>query len=284
MSRIKCLETLDAMKRFRDSVPSHQKVALVPTMGALHAGHLALVEQAKTLAPVVIVSIFVNPMQFGPHEDFEKYPRNLENDLSILEPYHPLTVFAPSVMEMYPHGPSRTIITVPSMTTVMCGLGRPGHFDGVATVVAKLFNITRPHMALFGQKDAQQLAIIKQLVEDLNFPIKIIGVPTVRETSGLAMSSRNQYLTPSQKEQAAFLYQGLYAAQVLFENGERRANPLIHKVQQVLQSQNIDPEYIALVDQRTLEPIEVITDSPALIALAARIGQARLIDNVVLVP
>lgn len=285
MSSIVCLETLDAMMTYRDQLLPGQNVALVPTMGYLHQGHLALVEEAKRLAPEVIVSIFVNPLQFGPHEDFEKYPRDLARDLRLLESYRPLSVFAPSVSEMYPQGPSRTVITLPSMTNVMCGLGRPGHFDGVATVVCKLFNIVRPSVALFGKKDAQQLAIIRQLTRDLNFPVEIVGVPTVREPSGLALSSRNQYLTPVEKDRAAFLYQALLAGQKRFEGGERNAEKLVEEVADVLREHSIEPEYVSLVDANTLVPLEEeLGTSRAILALAARIGKARLIDNVVLEP
>ncbi len=284
MSTIICFDTLNAMKLYREGLLPEKTIALVPTMGSLHRGHLSLVEHAKSLASVVIVSIFVNPLQFGPQEDFDKYPRSLEQDLALLEPYRPLIVFTPSVDEMYPQGPSHTVITLPSMTRVMCGLARPGHFDGVATVVAKLFNIVRPHVALFGQKDAQQLAIIKQLVEDLNFPIEVVGVPTVRESAGLALSSRNRYLTSHEKDRAVFLYRGLSVGRALFEQGERRSSVLTNEVAKVLQGQGIVPEYIALVDQRTLEPLDVLRSSPAILAVAARIGQARLIDNVVLSP
>ena len=284
MSSIVCLETLKAMKAYHNQLPTGQKVALVPTMGSLHDGHLALVKEAKRRAQVVIVSIFVNPLQFGPHEDYEKYPRDLKSDIQKLEPLEPLTVFAPLVTEMYPRGPSRTVLTMPSMTNVMCGLGRPGHFDGVATVVCKLFNIIRPDLALFGKKDAQQLAIIRQLTRDLNFPVEIVGVPTVREPSGLAMSSRNQYLTPNQKEQAAFLYRALLAGKTLFEGGERHAEKLMREVARILQEHHIEPEYISLVDYDTLAPVNTLVTSPVILALAAPIGRARLIDNVVLEP
>ena len=284
MSSIVCLETLKAMKAYHNQLPPGQKVALVPTMGSLHDGHLALVKEAKRRAQVVIVSIFVNPLQFGPHEDYEKYPRDLKSDLQKLEPLEPLTVFAPLVTEMYPRGPSRTVLTMPSMTNVMCGLGRPGHFDGVATVVCKLFNIIRPDLALFGKKDAQQVAIIRQLTRDLNFPVEIVGVPTVREPSGLAMSSRNQYLTPNQKEQAAFLYRALLTGKTLFEGGERHAEKLMREVARILQEHHIEPEYISLVDYDTLAPVNTFVASPVILALAAPIGRARLIDNVVLEP
>ncbi len=281
MSSIVCLESLEAMKAFLDR-QANERVALVPTMGSLHQGHLALVEEAKKRAAVVIVSIFVNPLQFGPHEDFKNYPRDLEKDLHSLERYGPLSVFAPSVAEMYPNGPSRTVITLPSMTNTMCGLGRPGHFDGVATVVAKLFNIIRPHFAFFGKKDAQQLAIIRQLTRDLNFPVEIVGVPTVREPSGLAMSSRNQYLTAQEKDQAAFLYQALLAGKKLFERGERHAGSLIAEAFKILEAHGIEPEYVSLVDADTLASVDTIADSPVILALAARLGRARLIDNVVM--
>ncbi|PSR36450.1 MAG: pantoate--beta-alanine ligase, partial [Sulfobacillus thermosulfidooxidans] len=245
------------LRAFRQEVGRHpQRVALVPTMGALHQGHLALVKAAWDRCEQVIVSIFVNPMQFGPHEDYGRYPRTLDHDMELLSAYPGTVVFTPSVEEMYPTGPSWTIVSIPRMTGTMCGLHRPGHFEGVCTVVAKLFNIIQPDMAFFGQKDGQQLAIIRKMAADLNFPVEIVAVPTVREPSGLALSSRNQYLDSEDLRRAPRLYQALRQARDRFEQGERTGSVLLDVVHNVLADADITPEYIALVDYHTLEPVE----------------------------
>ncbi len=281
---LRLIEHVKDMVEFREhAVRPQSLVALVPTMGALHTGHLALVQAAGERANSVIVSIFVNPMQFGPQEDFSRYPRLLEQDMALLSDFPETVVFAPPVDEMYPDGASRTIVSVPSMTQSMCALGRPGHFDGVGTVVAKLLNIVRPHYAMFGCKDAQQLAIVRRMARDLNFSAEIVGVPTVREPSGLALSSRNRYLTPDQKVQAAGLYRALNAGLEAFHKGRRDGAEIVGVVEDVLARAGISPEYVALADQATLQPLDRVGEKPALLALAARIGAARLIDNVILI-
>ncbi|NMP22443.1 pantoate--beta-alanine ligase [Sulfobacillus sp. DSM 109850] len=257
-------------------------VALVPTMGALHRGHLALVEEAQRRVERVVVSIFVNPLQFGPMEDLARYPRTWEQDWERLASLGTDAVFAPSVDVMYPNGPALTRVNVEPLSGVLCGRTRPTHFQGVATVVSKLFNILQPDVAVFGEKDWQQLAIIRRMVDDLNFPVSVVGVPTVREESGLALSSRNQYLTDDQKTQATALYRGLATARDRYRAGERRREPLRQIVLDVLSGAGIEPEYVELVHPDTLAPAPDILDGPTLLALAARLGKARLIDNVIL--
>ncbi len=279
------IESVADMVEFRkNGVRQPARVALVPTMGALHEGHLALVKAAYGIAQHVVVSIFVNPMQFGPQEDYSRYPRVVDHDIALLSSFPHTVVFTPSAEDMYPEGPSWTVISVPGMTGTLCGLKRPGHFDGVCTVVAKLFNIVRPDFALFGQKDGQQLAVVRRMAEDLNFPVEIVGVPTVREPSGLALSSRNRYLEPHERVQAASLYRALSAGRERFGKGERSRQQITQAVFDVLRAAGIEAEYVALVDSRTLEPLEQVGRQPAMLALAAQIGAARLIDNVILTP
>lgn len=259
-----------------------QKVALVPTMGALHEGHLRLVDEGLRLAQAIIVSIFVNPLQFGPHEDFSRYPRDLEHDIELLESRPNVHLFMPTTEVMYPQGPGKTVIDLPGLTNVLCGVSRPTHFSGVATVVAKLLNIVTPDVAIFGQKDAQQLVVIQRMVQDLNFPTKIVGVPTVRESSGLAMSSRNRYLTDLQKERAAAIFRTLNDAQRLVRSGQvSMVRTLTDTVKGVLESSGLDPEYVHVVDPDSLQELMVVgRDIPALLAVAVHLGSARLIDNI----
>lgn len=263
----------------------HQTMALVPTMGALHPGHLALVETAKRVADRVVVSIFVNPLQFGPNEDLARYPRDLDQDVNRLN-QQGLTdaVFAPDVSLMYPEGQSQTQVVVPAMARVLCGQARPTHFLGVTTVVAKLFNLVRPDFAVFGEKDAQQLAIVKQMVGDLNFPVKIIGVPTVREPSGLALSSRNQYLSTAEKMQAAHIYQALQRAQQEFHRGQHDPRCLERQVRKHLAEVGLIPEYVSIVDHKSLTSVDGEISKPATLAIACPVGAARLIDNILLSP
>jgi pantoate--beta-alanine ligase len=259
-------------------------VALVPTMGALHAGHLALVAKAAEIADKVVVSIFVNPLQFGPSEDFSRYPRDLTLDMEKLAHLGKADlIFNPSVEVMYPGGVSLTTVIVGEMSQVLCGRSRPTHFAGVTTVVTKLLHIVQPDVAVFGQKDAQQLAIIRQMVHDLNFPVKVVGVATVREPSGLALSSRNRYLSPEQKEKASYLYRGLKSAEILFRNGERRAEVLAAQVKKTLAQAELCAEYVECVDFESLRQVEII-ERPVTLALAAYVGPARLIDNITLDP
>jgi len=256
-----------------------QQVALVPTMGYLHEGHLALVERARQEADFVVVSIFVNPLQFGPREDFASYPRDLDRDLGLLRQQGMATaVFAPSVDEMYPQ-PIRTEVSLPTLSDRLCGRSRPGHFTGVATVVSKLFHIVQPDVACFGQKDGQQLAIIQRMVADLNFPVRIVGVPTVREPDGLAKSSRNVYLTPEEREHAVVLYRTLSWAKDAILAGERRADIIRQGMRERIEADPVARlDYADLVSMPDLEPIERI-EGDIMLAVAAYFGKARLIDN-----
>ena len=265
-------------------------VGLVPTMGALHPGHLSLIDRARRENDLVVVSIFVNPLQFGPTEDFQHYPRQLDQDRQLCEQQGVDVIFAPTAAELYGyHLPSSgveadltQVIAPTTMTSVLCGRSRPGHFQGVATVVTKLLNLVGPQRAYFGQKDAQQLAIIRRLVADLNLPVTIVGCPIVREESGLAMSSRNQYLTPEQKSQAPVLYKALQQAQTVFQTGTRDRESLLEAVNLELSSaSDVQVEYVDLVDPTTLQPLEQV-DCSGLLAIAARLGSTRLIDNVIL--
>ncbi|MFB2878639.1 bifunctional pantoate--beta-alanine ligase/(d)CMP kinase [Floridanema aerugineum] len=274
---------------------SEFEVGLVPTMGALHAGHLSLIEKARKENDVVVVSIFVNPLQFGPTEDFHKYPRQLEFDRQLCEKVGVDAIFSPTAAELGVVGaihespvPGETALPVtqvipPSpMISLLCGRSRQGHFQGVTTIVAKLLNIVQPENAYFGQKDAQQLAIIRRMVQDLNFPVKIVGCPIIREPSGLALSSRNQYLTPEQKAEAAILYQGLKQAEIAFEKGEVKSQPLIAIVKaQLARVSSVATEYVELVHPNTLKPLTEI-EEVGLLAIAARLGSTRLIDNIIL--
>jgi len=258
-------------------------IALIPTMGYLHRGHATLMEQARPTAEIVIVSIFVNPLQFGPREDLDIYPRDFEGDCQTCEQAGVDIIFSPRMSDIYPAG-FQTEVSVAEITRGLCGAHRPGHFNGVTTVVAKLFNLTLPHKAFFGEKDYQQLATIRQMVNDLNFPIEIIGVPIVREVDGLAMSSRNAYLSPSQRKAALSLSRGLFRAREAFKQGERQSSILQQTVRDTIQADSdhsCQLEYLAVCDPETLVEIEQI-EKVAVIALAARVGKTRLIDNILL--
>lgn len=255
-------------------------VGFVPTMGYLHEGHTSLINIARKHADVVVVSIFVNPIQFGPSEDYDRYPRDIERDKEILEKMGVDVMFYPSVDDMYPKG-FTTYVEVKGLSDKLCGRHRPGHFRGVTTVVAKLFNIVMPDVAVFGEKDAQQAIIIKRMVRDLNFPVKIIVGPTVREPDGLAMSSRNEYLTEEERKVAPAIYQSLLLAKSLVEQGERDTSKIIAAMQEFLSKYDrIKVEYIEIVDKEELNPIERLEKGEALIAIAAYLGKARLIDNI----
>ena len=250
-------------------------------MGALHEGHLSLVRAAKTRCDVVAVSIFVNPTQFGPSEDFSKYPRNFERDQQLLEKEGVDLVFAPSVDEMYPRG-AVTYVTVEGLSERLCGRSRPGHFRGVTTVVSKLFHISEPDKAFFGQKDAAQAAVIRRMVRDLNFPVEIVVCPIVREPDGLAMSSRNAYLDPQQRDSALVLYRSLSRVQEMFKACERQISRLLSAGKEMfVQEPSVRLDYFEIVDPDTLEPVAQIA-KPALVAVAAFLGSTRLIDNLVL--
>lgn len=266
---------------FRKKFNHPVKIGFVPTMGALHAGHISLVRAARTQSDVVIVSIFVNPLQFGPKEDFSKYPRTLERDCDLLVAENVDYVFAPSVEEMYPQG-GKTWVTVEGITDLLDGRSRPGHFRGVTTVVSKLFHIVQPDLAFFGQKDAAQVAIIQKMVRDLNLDVRIVVCPTVRESDGLAMSSRNAYLDPSQRRQATVLYRALIRVQTLADQGERDSGKLLAAgTQTIAEESSISLDYFEIVDRDTLEPVAE-TSGGALVAVAAYVGDTRLIDNIVL--
>lgn len=257
---------------------SGKRIAFVPTMGYLHEGHLSLVRIARKLGDVVVVSIFVNPTQFGPNEDFEKYPRDIERDEGLCREEGVDVIFYPSVEEMYQH-PHLTYVTVEQLSGVMCGISRPTHFRGVTTVVSKLFNIVKPHIAVFGQKDFQQALIIRKMVQDLNFDVEIVTAPIIREEDGLAMSSRNAYLNPEERQQATVLYQSLQLAQELIKSGQRNAATVRSEMESLISSRPLAKiDYIAIVDADTLQPVEEIKNN-TLIALAVKIGQTRLIDN-----
>jgi pantoate--beta-alanine ligase len=259
----------------------NKTVAFVPTMGALHDGHLSLIKEARQMADVVIVSIFVNPAQFNQTEDYDKYPRDLTSDAALLTEYQVDYVFAPDADEIYPPGFS-TFIYVEGLTDTLEGASRPGHFRGVATIVTILFNTIRPDFAIFGQKDAQQGAVIKRLVHDLGFETEIVLMPIVREESGLAMSSRNSHLSEEDRKKASIIYKSLREAKIAFKNGERDASELAEIVRRGLASEaSALIDYVAVVDMDTFEPIEKVGENPVLVAVAVSFGKTRLIDNAV---
>ncbi|MGB8510152.1 MAG: pantoate--beta-alanine ligase [Pyrinomonadaceae bacterium] len=260
-------------------------IGLVPTMGALHDGHLSLVREARRMCDIVVVSVFVNPAQFGPGEDYARYPRDLTRDTTRLADYNVDYIFAPSVEEIYPKGFS-TYVTVEGLSDPLEGASRPGHFRGVATVLAVLFNTVRADFAYFGQKDAQQVLVVKRLVRDLAFETEIAVLPTVREESGLALSSRNAYLKTEDRRAAAILYRALSQAREVYLEGERNARRMAEVVRQQIEPESrARLEYISVVDAETMEKLDKITDDrPVLIALAAYFGNTRLIDNIILQP
>jgi pantoate--beta-alanine ligase len=265
----------------KEAKRSGKSVGFVPTMGALHAGHLSLVSAGRARTDVLVTSIFVNPTQFGPKEDFSKYPRTLEKDSEQLVDAGVDYLFCPTVEEMYPKDAS-TWVTVEGISERLDGKSRPGHFRGVTTVVSKLFNIVLPDLAFFGQKDAAQVAVIRKMVRDLNFDVHIFVCPTVRESDGLAMSSRNVYLSPEQRKQALVLYRSLMRVRLLVDRGEKDAGQLIAAAKQVIAEEPaVRLDYFEIVSNETLEPIANISNGP-LVAVAAYVGQTRLIDNLLL--
>jgi len=275
-----------ARQRLRET---RSTVSLVPTMGALHEGHLSLVRAARAAADAgigqpgaVAVSIFVNPAQFGPHEDYARYPRTFETDCALLEAEGVDLLFAPSAAEMYPSGTSITRVHAGGISERLDGASRPGHFDGVATVVAKLFHIIEPQRAFFGQKDAAQIAVLRAMVRDLNFPVELVVCSTVREPDGLAMSSRNRYLSASERQQALVLSRALRSVEDLVANGETSPSLLIEVAQRVIATEpEVRLDYIAAVDPLTLLPVAAVSKG-TLFAVAAYSGETRLIDNVIL--
>lgn len=275
------IETVREMQALAEKMRAkNRRLGFVPTMGALHAGHLSLVKLARAQADAVVVSIFVNPTQFGPNEDYARYPRTLEHDLELCAEAGVDAVFIPPAEEIYPKGYS-TYVTEETVSRPLEGVSRPAHFRGVATVVAKLFNIVRPQIAVFGQKDAQQVAVVKKMAADLHFPIEIMVAPTLREPDGLAMSSRNRYLTASQREDALVIFQALRRAQDMVAGGEHRSDRLIAEATHLLsQKRRVRIIYAALVDKDTFEPLREVAPGRTLLAVAAWVDEVRLIDNV----
>jgi pantoate--beta-alanine ligase len=258
-----------------------KRIGFVPTMGYLHDGHISLVRQARELCDSVVVSIFVNPTQFGPGEDFQRYPHDEEGDKAKLDKAGVEFLFIPEAKEMYPSG-YQTYVEVAEVSKGLCGDFRPGHFRGVATVVAKLFNIVKPHIAVFGEKDYQQLLVIKKMVDDLNFDIEIIPGTLIREEDGIAMSSRNAYLSPEDRKKARVLYQSLVKAKELFDSGEKRTYNIVLAIGKMIESvEGVSLQYVEIRDAETLERVEKVS-RPAVIAVAAMVGSVRLIDNIII--
>lgn len=278
-----CTTIAEARAACRAIHTQEKHLGLVPTMGALHDGHISLVRAAKAQCDSVVVSIFVNPTQFGPLEDLTKYPRQFERDRRLLENEGVDILFSPPVEEMYPAG-AVTWVLVEGLSGKLDGRSRPGHFRGVTTVVAKLFHIIEPETAFFGQKDAAQLAVIRRMVQDLNFPVEIVGCPIVREPDGLAMSSRNVYLNADDRARALLLQGALRVAQEKFRNGERNSGKIISAAKDVFFGEpQVKPDYFEIIDPKTLDPVDHISQT-TLVAVAAWVGSTRLIDNVILDP
>ncbi|UCG38254.1 MAG: pantoate--beta-alanine ligase, partial [bacterium] len=281
---MKIITTIDQMQEHSDRlIDQGDRIGFVPTMGFLHEGHLSLMRRAREENHALVVSIFVNPTQFGPGEDYDSYPRDLEGDASMCREVGCDVLFSPSAQEMYPEG-SLTTVSVTRLTEGLCGASRPGHFDGVSTVVNKLLNIVKPHRAYFGLKDYQQFKVISRMVRDLNMDVDIIGLPTVREPDGLAMSSRNAYLTGEERRSALALSRSLDLAREMFAGGVRDAAAIEAMVRETVQTEPFTRiDYVSVVDPEELTPLTVIADG-ALLALAVFVGDARLIDNALLVP
>ncbi len=276
---MRILRTVAELRDYRKSLDG--MVGLVPTMGFLHEGHLSLVRQSKADCDHTIISIFVNPTQFGPNEDFNSYPRDTDRDLALLDRAGANTVFMPGIDEMYPPG-ADTFVVPGRITERLEGAVRPGHFKGVATVVLKLFNLVQPQRAYFGQKDAQQVAVIKKMVADLDVPVEIIVMPTVRESDGLAMSSRNSYLNPTERLAATVLYRSLRLAEELIKGGERDSDLIKSRMTGLIEGEPLARiDYISLADAKSPEELPFVV-KPVLISLAVRIGKTRLIDNITL--
>jgi pantoate--beta-alanine ligase len=276
------MEVIETIAAFRRARERFGRLGLVPTMGYLHAGHLSLVRQARAECGAVAVSIFVNPTQFGPQEDLARYPRDLERDLGLLRQELVDLVFVPSVAEIYPDGYS-TFVDVRDVTDMLEGAVRPGHFQGVATVVCKLFNIVQPTRAYFGQKDAQQTVVVRKMARDLDMPLDVVVAPTMREADGLAMSSRNVYLSPEQRQAATVLIRALGAAAERYAAGERDAEALRRAMHAMLETEPLGiPEYVSVANPLTLKELAHVGQAGALCSLAVRFGATRLIDNMLL--
>ncbi len=274
------MKVLGTIKELREELTT-TKIGLVPTMGYLHSGHLSLIKKARGENELVVVSIFVNPTQFGPGEDYAVYPRDLERDKELAREAGADLIFAPTAEEMYPEG-FCTSVQVEGLTGRLCGISRPTHFQGVTTVVSKLFNIVRPQRAYFGQKDAQQALVLQRMVRDLNFPLEIRTAPIIREPDGLALSSRNTYLEPGERQVAPVLYQSLLAAKAAFAKGERDGKKIREAALGVLATEpSVVVDYLVLAHPLTLEDVQIV-ENQALLAAAVRIGKVRLIDNVML--
>ncbi len=257
-----------------------KRIVLVPTMGYLHDGHLSLLREGRLRGDVLVMSLFVNPMQFGPKEDLAEYPRDFERDKKLAEGAGTDVIFYPDADQMYPAS-FKTAVEVTGVSDILCGKARPGHFKGVATVVLKLFNIIMPHIALFGEKDFQQLTIIKQMVRDLNTPVEIIGMPTMREPDGIAMSSRNTYLSKEQRAGALSISRGMYKAVAAFRNGKENSKELIRIIRNEITSAGLKEDYIDIIDEKTLMPLSK-AGMNGRIVIAAYAGNTRLIDNILL--
>ncbi|HUN55384.1 MAG TPA: pantoate--beta-alanine ligase [Smithella sp.] len=276
---MRIIKSVKQMQSFSTSLKGEgDKIAFVPTMGYFHEGHLFLMKEAKKMADCVVVSIYVNPTQFGPKEDFSKYPRDFDRDLKLAEKVNVDVIFYPADKEMYPAN-YQTYVDVEKVTQNLCGMSRPGHFRGVTTVCNKLFNIVKPDIAVFGKKDFQQFVTIKRMVDDLNMDLQIIGLPTVRESDGLAMSSRNKYLQKDERKSALALFRALKLAQKLYSNGETKSSVVISNVEKIIKRAPYTAiDYIKICDTRTLKDTDKIKGQ-SVIALAVKVGKTRLIDN-----
>jgi len=276
---MKIIDTVHEMQSYAESLRnSGQRIAFVPTMGYFHEGHLNLMREGRKRGDKLVISIYVNPTQFGPAEDLEKYPRNFDRDSQLARDVGVDVIFFPSNAEVYPEH-YQTYVTVEEVTKNLCGMSRPGHFRGVATVCAKLFNMVKPHLALFGKKDFQQLATIKRMVADLNMDLEIVGLPTTREKDGLAMSSRNVYLSPEERESALCLSRSLRQAQTQYEKGERDARRILEAVQTYIESVPFTRiDYVKICDTTTLRDVDSL-EKESVLALAVFVGATRLIDN-----
>jgi len=275
---IKTVETIEKMRKTRENLSG--KIGFVPTMGYLHEGHLSLVKLAQKECDHVIVSIFVNPKQFLPNEDLNKYPRNIKKDLELLKKVNTDIVFLPKTEEFYSND-FETYISLEKLPLKLEGKSRPGHFTGVATVVSKFFNIIQPTHAYFGQKDAQQVLVMKKMIEDLNFPIKIVVGETIRESDGLAMSSRNVFLDKKERQEAAVIYKSLSLAEKLFKSGEKDTEKIVKEIEKLINKTSGKIDYISISDLKTLEELERI-EKQALVSIAVKFGKTRLIDNILL--